>query len=89
MPYYPYLIIGGGMTAASAVHGIRQVDPQGKIGLISAEDHSPYDRPPLTKGLWKGKPLEKILSTDGRAQPGNAPGPARRCARPGCQTGGG
>jgi 3-phenylpropionate/trans-cinnamate dioxygenase ferredoxin reductase component len=60
MPDYTYLIIGGGMTADAAVHGIREVDGSGSIGLISAEKHPPYDRPPLSKGLWKGKPLESI-----------------------------
>jgi 3-phenylpropionate/trans-cinnamate dioxygenase ferredoxin reductase subunit len=60
MPDYQYLIIGGGMTADAAVKGIREVDPNGTIGLISSETHPPYDRPPLSKGLWKGKPLEKI-----------------------------
>lgn len=60
MANYQYLIIGGGMTAASAVEGIREVDATGGIGLISAELDPPYDRPPLTKGLWKGKPLETI-----------------------------
>lgn len=60
MPDYKYLIIGGGMTAESAVKGIRQMDADGSIGLISIEAHPPYNRPPLSKGLWKGKPLEKI-----------------------------
>ena len=60
MAHYRYLIIGGGMTAAAAVNGIRQVDPQGTIGLISTENHPPYNRPPLSKGLWQGKPIEKI-----------------------------
>ena len=60
MPDYKYLIIGGGMTAASAVEGIRQVDPAGTVGLISAEPHPPYNRPLLTKQLWQGKPLESI-----------------------------
>jgi NADPH-dependent 2,4-dienoyl-CoA reductase/sulfur reductase-like enzyme len=54
------LIIGGGMTAAAAVDGIRQVDSTGGIGLISAEADAPYDRPPLSKALWKGKPLDSI-----------------------------
>ncbi|PWU11595.1 MAG: pyridine nucleotide-disulfide oxidoreductase [Verrucomicrobia bacterium] len=57
---YKYLIIGGGMTADAAVSGIRELDPAGDIGLISAEADPPYDRPPLTKGLWKDKPLESI-----------------------------
>ncbi|HXV42399.1 MAG TPA: FAD-dependent oxidoreductase, partial [Anaerolineae bacterium] len=60
MLHYKYLIIGGGMTADAAIDGIRQVDPAGTIGLISAEVEPPYNRPPLTKGLWQGKPFEKI-----------------------------
>ena len=60
MPNYTYLIIGGGMTADAAIGGIREVDPVGSIGLIGADPHPPYDRPPLSKGLWKGKPLENI-----------------------------
>ena len=60
MDHYRYLIIGGGMTADSAVRGIRQIDAQGTIGLFGREPDPPYDRPPLTKSLWKTKPLEKI-----------------------------
>jgi 3-phenylpropionate/trans-cinnamate dioxygenase ferredoxin reductase component len=60
MLHYTYLIIGGGMTADASVEGIRQIDPNDSIGLISAEPHRPYDRPPLSKGLWKGKLLESI-----------------------------
>jgi 3-phenylpropionate/trans-cinnamate dioxygenase ferredoxin reductase subunit len=60
MSHYDYLIIGGGMTADAAVQGIREVDSTGTIGLIAAEHDPPYDRPPLTKGLWKGKPFETI-----------------------------
>ena len=67
MTHYTYLIIGGGMTADSAVRGIRQVDPKGSIGLIGAEPDPPYNRPPLTKALWKGKPIERIWrKTDGQ-----------------------
>jgi 3-phenylpropionate/trans-cinnamate dioxygenase ferredoxin reductase component len=58
--HYKYLIIGGGMTADAAVDGIREIDSTGAIGLISAEEDPPYDRPPLSKALWKGKPLENI-----------------------------
>jgi NADPH-dependent 2,4-dienoyl-CoA reductase/sulfur reductase-like enzyme len=42
------------------VDGIRQVDSTGGIGLISAEADAPYDRPPLSKALWKGQPLDSI-----------------------------
>jgi len=61
MPAYKYLIIGGGMTADAAVSGIKEIDPSGSIGLITTERYPPYNRPPLSKGLWKGKPLEKIF----------------------------
>src|SRR5678815_5391634 len=60
MPNYKYLIVGGGMTADAAISGIREVDPNGSIGLIGLEPDKPYDRPPLTKGLWKDKPFESI-----------------------------
>ena len=60
MPHFQYLIIGGGMTGDAAVKGIRSIDSQGTIGVISAEADPPYDRPPLTKGLWKGDQLDSI-----------------------------
>ena len=60
MSDYHYLIIGGGMTAYAAVQGIRALDAEGSIGLISAESHPPYKRPPLSKGLWQGTPFERI-----------------------------
>lgn len=52
---YEYLIVGGGLTAASAIDGIRAHDSKGKILLVSRENHAPYHRPPLSKGLWFGK----------------------------------
>jgi 3-phenylpropionate/trans-cinnamate dioxygenase ferredoxin reductase subunit len=60
MTHYPYLIIGGGMTADAAARAIREADPSGRVGLISAEPHPPYARPPLSKGLWKGDPESGI-----------------------------
>jgi NADPH-dependent 2,4-dienoyl-CoA reductase/sulfur reductase-like enzyme len=69
MKNYQYLIIGGGMTAAAAIDGIREVDPTGSIGIVSMESDPPYNRPPLSKGLWKGDPVESIWSKP----KGNAP----------------
>lgn len=60
MSNYDYLIIGGGMTAAAAADGIREVDTTGSIGMFSAEPDAPYNRPPLSKSLWKGAPLDSI-----------------------------
>jgi 3-phenylpropionate/trans-cinnamate dioxygenase ferredoxin reductase subunit len=60
MKHHKYLIIGGGIAADSAVHGIRKIDQDGAIAMICEERHPPYDRPPLTKALWKGSPYESI-----------------------------
>ena len=60
MANYDYLIIGSGMSVAAGVDGIREVNPTGGIGMISTEADAPYDRPPLSKALWKGKPLDSI-----------------------------
>jgi 3-phenylpropionate/trans-cinnamate dioxygenase ferredoxin reductase component len=39
MPDFPYLIVGGGMTAAAAVEGILEHEPGARIGLIGDEPH--------------------------------------------------
>ena len=60
MKNYQYVIVGGGMTADAAVHGIRERDKTGTIAVLCGEKHPPYDRPPLSKKLWTGKPLDSI-----------------------------
>ncbi|HUI93482.1 MAG TPA: FAD-dependent oxidoreductase [Chitinivibrionales bacterium] len=52
---YKYIIIGGGLAGASAAEGIREIDAEGSILIIGDEAFLPYNRPPLTKGLWSGK----------------------------------
>src|SRR5690349_3098834 len=49
-----YLIVGGGLTGDAACKGIRDIDPDGGITLVSDERHPPYARPPLSKALWRG-----------------------------------
>jgi NADPH-dependent 2,4-dienoyl-CoA reductase/sulfur reductase-like enzyme len=67
--HYKYLIIGGGLAGDGATKGIRELDPEGSIGLISLEPDPPYMRPNLSKGLWKGRPVEKIWrKTEERAE---------------------
>jgi 3-phenylpropionate/trans-cinnamate dioxygenase ferredoxin reductase subunit len=58
--HYKYLIIGGGLAGDGATKGIRELDAEGSIGVISMEPDPPYMRPSLSKGLWKGNPEEKI-----------------------------
>ncbi|TFG21277.1 MAG: NAD(P)/FAD-dependent oxidoreductase [Promethearchaeota archaeon] len=61
MKIYKYLIIGGGMTTKAAIDGIRSLDADGSIGVISEEKYKPYERPPLSKGLWKDKRMDDIF----------------------------
>lgn len=60
MSHYKYLIVGAGMAADAAVKGIRELDKEGTIGVVGAEEYPPYARPPLSKKLWQGKPFDII-----------------------------
>jgi len=60
MVSYRYLVVGGGMTGDAVCRGIRDADDEGTIGLVGEEQHAPYKRPPLTKGLWSGGSEETI-----------------------------
>jgi NADPH-dependent 2,4-dienoyl-CoA reductase/sulfur reductase-like enzyme len=60
MSNYKYIIVGGGMTADSALNGIREIDMSGTVAVFSEEKDPPYNRPPLSKALWKGDPIDSI-----------------------------
>jgi NADPH-dependent 2,4-dienoyl-CoA reductase/sulfur reductase-like enzyme len=51
---YDYLIVGGGMAADAAAKAIRAADAAASVGILGAEAEPPYERPPLSKALWKG-----------------------------------
>ena len=55
-----FLIIGGGLAADAAVRGIRDAGGTGPIIVVSDEDDPPYNRPPLSKSLWKGTKFDTI-----------------------------
>jgi len=57
---YDYLIVGGGMTADAAAKAIREADAKARIGIVGDETHPPYERPPLSKALWKDKAIEAV-----------------------------
>lgn len=50
-----YVLIGGGLAAASAIDGIRELDADGPITVLTAEKELPYHRPPLSKSFLAGK----------------------------------
>ncbi len=53
MKEFDYVIVGGGLAAASAVDGIREVDREGTIGVFTDEPDPPYHRPPLSKEYFQ------------------------------------
>lgn len=63
--HYRYCIVGGGLAAAAALEGIRSRDEAGSILLLSRENHRPYQRSPLTKGLWTGDVKLEDLAVHG------------------------
>jgi NADPH-dependent 2,4-dienoyl-CoA reductase/sulfur reductase-like enzyme len=64
---HDYLIVGGGMAADAAAKAIREADGAADVGLVGDEAVAPYQRPPLSKALWKGDktPADIDLGTAG------------------------
>jgi 3-phenylpropionate/trans-cinnamate dioxygenase ferredoxin reductase subunit len=48
------VIVGGGLTAAKAAEALRAEGFAGAVAVFAAEDHLPYERPPLSKGYLQG-----------------------------------
>ncbi len=55
-----YVIIGNGVAAAGCIEGIRSVDKQGEITVLSAEKHPVYSRPLISYYLEGKTTLEKM-----------------------------
>ncbi len=49
------VIVGGGLAGAKAAEALREQGYDGRLTLIGAEEHLPYERPPLSKGYLAGK----------------------------------
>lgn len=59
MAEFRYVIIGGGMAADSAAQGIREIDEEGSIAIISDDVDEPYTRPALSKRLWTDESFDE------------------------------
>ncbi|MHA7175492.1 NAD(P)/FAD-dependent oxidoreductase [Arthrobacter sp. Sr24] len=55
------VIIGGGLTAATAAETLRKEGWNGPITIVADEPEVPYQRPPLSKGFLAGKEAEDAL----------------------------
>ena len=59
------LVIGAGLGGVRTAEQLRAAGFQGRISLVGAEPHVPYDRPPLSKQILTGEwePGRAILRT--------------------------
>jgi 3-phenylpropionate/trans-cinnamate dioxygenase ferredoxin reductase subunit len=57
-----FVVVGAGLTGASAAIALRKYSVDARVTLIGEEDEVPYDRPPLSKGYLRGEQsIEKLL----------------------------
>lgn len=60
-----FLVVGASMAGASAVETLRREGYSGRLVLVGAEPHLPYERPPLSKGVLTGAtPDERVFLRD-------------------------
>ncbi len=81
------IVVGGGLAGVRAVESLRGKGFQGELTLVSAEEHRPYDRPPLSKAVLMGETDDTTVDADwdslgvrlllGESATGLRPGTAR------------
>jgi 3-phenylpropionate/trans-cinnamate dioxygenase ferredoxin reductase component len=49
-----FAIVGAGLAGAKAAEALRAEGFEGRVVLLGAEPHRPYERPPLSKGYLQG-----------------------------------
>lgn len=62
--HYPFIIIGGSITAFSAIKAFREFDKDTRILLISGEDRLPYKRTKINKHIIRGFDKEEFRLAD-------------------------
>lgn len=53
-----FVIVGAGEAGGSAAQVLREEGFDGRLVLVGAEDHLPYERPPLSKSYLNGEPYK-------------------------------
>ncbi len=55
------IIVGGGLAAAKTAEALRSKGYDGRVTIVGAEAHPPYERPGLSKGhLMQGRTMESL-----------------------------
>ena len=55
------MVVGGGPAALEAARAYREAGGDGQVVLVSADEHLPYQRPPLSKDFLQGGSEEDSL----------------------------
>ncbi|MCX9190803.1 oxidoreductase [Carbonactinospora thermoautotrophica] len=58
------VVVGAGLAGLQTVVALRQQGYAGRLTLLGAEPHPPYDRPPLSKDVLAGKVEDTTLEAD-------------------------
>lgn len=58
------VVVGAGLAATRTIEELRRLGASGGITLVGAEEHLPYDRPPLTKAVLRGEREDTSLLAD-------------------------
>ena len=61
-----FVIVGAGMAGGKAAETLREEGFDGRIVLVGAEPHRPYERPPLSKDYLRGESEQPGLAAGGR-----------------------
>lgn len=61
-----FVIVGGGLAGAKAAEALREQGYEGRLTLIGAERHLPYERPPLSKGYLAGNDARESFDVHDR-----------------------
>lgn len=57
----PVLVIGGGKAGATVAEKLREYGHTGPITILAEEDHTPYERPPLSKNFLLPPPKTSVV----------------------------
>jgi NADPH-dependent 2,4-dienoyl-CoA reductase/sulfur reductase-like enzyme len=58
------VVVGAGLAGAQVAVALRERGFRGRLTLVGAEPHRPYDRPPLSKGVLTGASKDSELDVD-------------------------